>query len=316
MSHNGGMAKRHYNRTVCWSLFAAYVAYLIGLALVEPLVTNHTLSAAVVQCLWYSLASAAVAVGCWISLGDGNGVLRLIVGAWSLICVWIVWIVSIQIYSIREPGEPGSTTEGFTVYATGHAIIALAIVMVLLGPIRLTTGLRLIRDSQLGPLIPSRRSFTLIEFLCGVAVVATTLGAARLVAPRDFAYFEWFTMPKEVLNFHWIWTYTSIIAVPTSLMLVYPRRIVLAASYFLATVCALVLQKHWSFVGKAPFSAWQFYWVTESLWMAHVVAHVAALMALLKYLGYSLTWNLRLGPPAVNAAVHCSAVSETSIQGR
>ena len=77
-------------RLAFWALFATYAAYLIGLALVEPLVTNHTLSAAVVQCLWYSLASAAVAVGCWIELGDGSGAVRLIVGAWSLICVWIV----------------------------------------------------------------------------------------------------------------------------------------------------------------------------------------------------------------------------------
>jgi len=162
------MTKDFRCRLAFWALVASYVAYLIGLALVEPLVTNHTLSAAVVQCLWYSLASAAVAVGCWIALGDGSGVVRLIVGAWSLICVWIVWLVSIQIYSIREPGQPGSTTEGFTIYATGNAVIALVVVIVVSGLTRLMTGLRLVRDSQIGPLIPTRRSFTLTEFLCGM----------------------------------------------------------------------------------------------------------------------------------------------------
>jgi len=73
----------------------------------------------------------------------------------------------------------------------------------------------------------------------------------------------------------------------------HPRRVILAACYFLATVTALVLQKHWNFMGKMPFSAWRFHWVTEFIWMAHVVAHVAALMTLLKYLGHSLTWNMR-----------------------
>jgi hypothetical protein len=290
-------------RLAFWALFVAYFAYLIGLALVEPLVTNHTLSAAVVQCLWYSLASAAVAVGCWIALGDGSGVVRLIMGAWSLICFWIVWLLSIHIYSVREPGQPGSTTEGFTIYATGNAVIALFVAIVLSGITRLMTGLRLVRDSKIGPLIPTRRRFSLTECLCGMAIIATTLGAARLVAPRDLAYFAWFAMPKAVLGFHWTWVYTSIIAVPTAMTLVFfPRRAILAAGYFLATVTALVLQKHWNFLGKVPFSAWRFYWVTEFIWMAHVVAHVAALMMLVKYLGYSLTRNPRNWHPTIAVA--------------
>src|SRR5688500_7086693 len=98
-------------RTRCrlffWAMFAAYVAYLIGLASLGHLVTNDTLSIAVTEYRWYSLASAAIAIGCWIALGDGNGLIRLVLGAWGLVCLWIVWQTTIYTYALREPGQPG-----------------------------------------------------------------------------------------------------------------------------------------------------------------------------------------------------------------
>lgn len=278
-----------HGRLAFWSLFVAYAVYLIGLSLIQPLVDSHSL----VLDLFYSLAAAAIAVGCWIALGDGSWVIRFLVGAWSLICVWIMWMLAVRIYAINQPGQPGSTTEGFTIYAAGNAVIALFVTTLLIGPARLLTGLRLVRDAQLGPLIPTRRSFTLTEFLCGVAIIATTLGAARLVAPRDWTYFAWFARPKAVLGFHWHWTCATLVAVPTALLLVYPRRVFLAAFYFSAAVAAVILQQRWNVLGKVSLSGWGVYWVREALRVAPVVIHASALMGLFKYLGYSLTWNLR-----------------------
>jgi hypothetical protein len=291
MSQNGRF------RLVIWLLLAVYVAYLLGLASTAHLVTDHLLSAAAMECVWYSLSCAAVAVGCWIALGDGNAIVRFVMGAWGLICVWIVWQASIYIYAVHEPGEPGSTSEGFTVYAAGHAVIALVVTYILVAIVRVTTGLCLSRDPSLGPLIATRTRFTLAEFLCGVAICATTLGAARLVAPRDLTYFTWFTLPKEVLNFVWIWTYTAIIAIPTALMLVFFRRLRLPCCYFLATITALVLQQKWAFFLKMPLSGWKFYWLLQTLRMVHVVIHVGVVMAVLKWEGYSLTWRWRVSRP-------------------
>src|SRR3954469_3299076 len=114
-------------RLVFWTLFAAYLVYLLGLASVAHLVTENLWSSTATTYVWYSLASAAVAVGCWIALGDGSDLVRLTVGLWGLVCTWIVWQASIYISAIYQPGEPGSTSEGFTVYATGNAIIALVV---------------------------------------------------------------------------------------------------------------------------------------------------------------------------------------------
>jgi hypothetical protein len=168
-------------------------------------------------------------------------------------------------------------------------VIGLVVAVSLVGLTRLATGLRLARDPLAGPLIPMRTRFTLAEFLCGVAIVGVTLGAIRLVAPRDWGYFAWFTMPKEVLNFFWIWTYTTFIAVPTVLLLVYPRKLLLAAGYFFLTITLLVLQQRWEFIGSMPLSGWRFYWLLESLGMTQVVAHVAIIHVALTWLGYDLT---------------------------
>jgi hypothetical protein len=288
-----------------WLVFAAYGAYLLGLASAAHLVTDHLLSAAAMECVWYSLSCAAMAVGCWIALGDGAAIVRFFIGAWGLICVWIVWEDSIYLYAIHEPGNPGSTSEGFTVYATGHAIIAFFVTCALDALARVTIGLRLVRDPQLGPLIPARSRFTLAEFLCAVAICATTLGAARLVAPRDLTYFTWFTLPKEVLNFVWIWTYTAIIAIPTALMMVWSRRPLLTGCYFLATITALVLQQKWGFFLKMPLSGWKFYWLLQVFRMIHVVSHIAVLMVVLKWNGYSLTWKLPFSRRPRGSSSYC-----------
>jgi hypothetical protein len=275
-------------RLVFWTLFAAYVVYLLGLASVAHLVRGNLWSSTATKYVWYSLASAAVAVGCWIALGDGSGLVRLTVGLWGLVCTWIVWQASIYISAIYQPGQPGSTSEGFTVYATGNAIIALVVTVALVGLTRVTSGLRLVRDPKMGPLIPTRRWFTLAEFLCGVAICATTLGAARLVAPHDLTYFTWFTLPKEVLGFFWGWACTAVIAIPAALMLVYSKKPVWAVCFFFVAITAIVVQQRWEGVGRMRFSAWRFYWLLEALRVFQVVAHVAALLLVLKWLGYSL----------------------------
>lgn len=159
--------------------------------------------------------------------------------------------------------------------------------------VRVTIGLRLVPNPQLGPLIPTRRRFTLAEFLCGVAICATTLGAARLVAPRDLTYFTWFAIPKEVLSFVWSWSYTAVIAIPTAIILVYSEKPLWAVCYFLVAITAIVVQRRWAFVGRMQFSSWRFYWVLEAFRVAHVVAHVMALLLGLKCLGYSLSWKSR-----------------------
>jgi hypothetical protein len=267
-------------RFVFWGAFGAYVVYLLGQASVAHLITNDLMSSIVNGYVIYSLAGAAVAVGCWIALGDGNVLMRFVAGTWGLVYVWIVWQTSNYIFAIYQPGNPGSTVEGFTVYATGNAIIALLVTVALVGLTRVTSGLRLVRDPQMGPLIPTRRRFTLSEFLIGVAICAATLGAARLVAPRDLTYFTWFTKPKEVLNFVWIWSYTAAIAIPTAAILIFSRKPHWAICYFLVAVTAIVAQY--------PLSRWRFYWLFEAFRVVHLVAHVAALLLVVKWLGYSL----------------------------
>ena len=79
------------------------------------------------------------------------------------------------------------------------------------------------------------------------------------------------------------------IAVPTALLLVYSRKYLWAVCYFLVAVTAMVIQQRWQFVGRMRFSSWRFYWLLEAFRILQVVAHVAVLMLVLKWLGYRAT---------------------------
>jgi hypothetical protein len=290
---NDGMTKDVCCRLVVWTPLAAYAAYLFGIASAAHLITNHLLSAVTADYVWYSLTSAAMAVACWIALGDGSVVARLLAGIWGLVAVWIIWQSSIYVYAVFQAGNLGSTSEGFTVYATGNAVIALVVTCALVAIARATVGLRLARDPQLGPLIPASRHFTLAELLWIVAIFATTLGTARLVAPRDLSYFAWFTA-TEIWGFAWGWGCMAIVAIPGALVLVYWRKPLWALGYFLLAVTAIVVHQRWGFVGRMRLSSWRFYWLLEAFRVFQVVAHVAALSLVLKWQDYRLVWRWSL----------------------
>jgi hypothetical protein len=269
------------------AILVIYLSYVFGQALLYQRLQSDSWKAIIELWVWYSLSGVAMAVACWMALGDGSTAVRLATSLLVMIWAWIVWQASTYVAFVRQPGERGSTTEGFTVYAAGQAVYPLLITALGLTACRWMFGLRLVRT--LNPPTP-RTTFTLGELLAAMAIVAVTLGVARIVAPADTAYISSLGLDLGTAEY---WTYIALAVLPAGFLIAFqPRHFAIGIAYYTAAIVAIVFRNKFEFVGRMPISQWWFFFHGEWLGNAVLLVHVVAFLALLRAQGYQLRWGV------------------------
>jgi hypothetical protein len=236
--------------------------------------------------VWYSLSGIAMAVACWIALGDGSVAIRIATSLLMIVWAWITWQASTYVAFVRQPGERGSTTEGFTIYAAGQAFYPLLIAALGLAACRWIFGLRFIHT--LNP-PAAQLTFTLRQLLVAIAIVAVTLGVARIVAPTDLAYLASLDPSLGTAEY---WTYLTLAVIPAGFFIAsQPRRFAIGIACYTSAIVAIVLKNKFEFVGRVPLSTWWFYFHGELLGNAVLLGHVIAFVGVLRWHGYQLWWR-------------------------
>ena len=244
--------------------------------------------------IWYSLAGTAAGMACWLALGDGNWLVRLLATGWAFVCMWLAWQLAVYVAFYGEAFTPGSTKAGFSYGPAGLAVFALAITFTPLAVMRLVLGMRLVRPGELGPLLPTPRQFTLKQLLCAIAIVGVTLGLARVIAPVDLSYFVLFTIPWKLSWFTEEAACYSITAIPTAIcMAFYPRRLHWALVYFVVTFIAV------TFLRAFPSMGWtvlrrvnnSYHILSTVNYSAVLLVYASLLLFGLRALSYRLQWR-------------------------
>jgi hypothetical protein len=199
--------------------------------------------------LQWGLKGGVMVAACWLALGDGSWLMRLATCASVLVWISIVWLASLNL--ARFEGPPIGSWGYYPLLHIPYLFVPLA---ALLTAGRVLWGLAFVADTS-QPLVAAPRQFSLAQILLVVAACAATLGAIRLIAPRDLVGLAWW----KQLDFHqnaMLWCpVEAATSVPTALILVFRRRWWPAAIlYFpLAAIVGTLFQR---FVWVGP-GAWQ-----------------------------------------------------------
>jgi hypothetical protein len=252
-------------------------AFLVAYIPVEPW---RGLLATSVQ---WSLIGAAIAAACWVGLGDGFWITRLVGSLFALVWVWIVWQEGIYLADVEATHNLARCR-----YYVDKSLVLFVATAAGFAGVRWLVHLRFThRDEGKAPI--GRPQFTLQQSLIGMAIIAGTLGIARIVAPADRAFWTatpglWY--PHQGSFFFWTFFPVAVLT-PVAIVSVFRVQwLPLAILYLLVVVVAVgVAWDDWRVLTPTRLATW----TLESLAQAGVLLpHLVVLFATLRLMGYRL----------------------------